>query len=126
MTGEKRSNMLTEYVGAIERGYFTLPKIASLYTAHKYCRTGDLYSGSTKDYHLPDEVCSMALAWHAAKRHSGYGEAITISRGRETPGRYEKNFEMPNDAENQSIYSPARIEGSVQVKGEDDGINLLV
>ncbi len=126
MTGEKRSNMLTEYVGAVERGYFTLPRIPTLYSAHKYCRTGDLYSGATKDYHLPDEVCSMALAWHAAKRHSGYGEAITVTRGRESPGRYEKNFEMPKTDEGNSIYSAPMYEVEVKTKGDDDGISLLV
>ena len=89
------------------------------------CRTGDLYSGSTKDYHLPDEVCSMALAWHAAKRFSGYGEAITIKRV-PGPGRYEKNFEMPKTDEGNSIYSAPMYEVDVKTKGEDDGISLLV
>jgi len=125
MTGEKRSNMLTEYVGAVERGYFKLPRVQTLYTAHKYCRTGDLYS-NTKDYHLPDEVCSMALAWHAGKQYSGYGEAITVPRSN-APGRYEKNFTMPNKDQPDSIYSPA-IEGEVRMKDApvDGEINLLV
>ena len=120
MTGEKRSNMLTEYVGAVERGYFKVPKIPSLYSAHKYCRTGDLYSGATKDYHLPDEVCSMALAWHAGKQYSGYGEPITVPRSNE-PGRYEKNFISP-ESKNDSIVSPGYTEGVVVNKtlGEDD------
>lgn len=125
MTGEKRSNMLTEYVGAIERGYFTLPKIPTLFSAHKYCRTGDLYN-TGKDYHLPDEVCSLALAWHAGKRYSGYGAAITVPRGN-APSRYEKNFTVPSADEGNSIYSP-RTEGVVAVKYEpvDGEINLLV
>lgn len=125
MTGEKRSNMLTEYVGAIERGYFTLPKIPTLFSAHKYCRTGDLYN-TGKDYHLPDEVCSLALAWHAGKRYSGYGAAITVPRGN-APSRYEKNFTVPSADEGNSIYSP-RTEGVVTVKYEpvDGEINLLV
>lgn len=124
MTGEKRANMLTEYVGAIERGYFQLPRIPSLYSAHKYCRTGDLYSGSTKDYHLPDEVCSMALAWHAGKRYSGYAEAVTIPRGRYSPGKYEKNFEFPVEP-NASIESPM-YDVEIKSREMDDGINLLV
>jgi len=123
MTGEKRSNMLTEYVGAVERGYFQVPRIPTLYTAHKYCRTGDLYSGATKDYHLPDEVCSMALAWNAARKHSGYGSPITIGRSN-APGRFEKNFTMPVEA-NETIYSSS-YEVEVKTKGEDEGINLMV
>jgi hypothetical protein len=125
MSGEKRSNMLTEYVGAVERNYFTLPQIPSLYSEMKYCRTGDLYS-NTKDYHLPDTVCSMALAWHLAKRHSGYGPAITVTKGREKNLRYEKHFEMPDNATD-SIVSPM-TEGVVVNKTVDleGGINLLV
>ena len=67
----------------------------------------------------------MALAWHAAKRFSGYGEAITIKRV-PGPGRYEKNFEMPKTDEGNSIYSAPMYEVDVKTKGEDDGISLLV
>ena len=125
MTGEKRSNMLTEYVGAVERGFFELPKIPTLYTAHKYCRTGDLYDNS-KDYHLPDEVCSMALGWHVAKNFSGYGEAITVTRKGDFVPKLEKPFHVPTEEEGQSIYSP-KTEGVVRRKTpDDDGITLMV
>ena len=125
MTGEKRSNMLTEYVGAIERGFFTLPKINTLYTAHKYCRTGDLYDNS-KDFHLPDEVCSMALGWHVAKKFSGYGEAITVTRKGDFVPKMEKPFHVPTQEESTSIYSP-KTEGEVRKKtASDEGISLTV
>ena len=122
MTGEKRSNMLTEFVGAVERGYFKFPRVASAFSALKYCRTGDLYSGATKDYHLPDEVCSFALAWNAGKKFSGYGEPVTVKRDG-APGKYEKHFMIPGvGMENNGIISPSYIEGVVVNKseGEDD------
>lgn len=87
------------------------------------CRTGDLYSGSTKDYHLPDEVCSMALAWNAARRHSGYGDPITIGKS-SLPGRFEKNFTMPVEP-NESIYSSS-YDVEIKTKGDDEGISLMV
>lgn len=64
MTGRQRDDMLTEYVAAVEKGEVAAPKIESAYTAHKYCTVEDLYSRG-KDFHLPDDVCSFALAWHA-------------------------------------------------------------
>jgi hypothetical protein len=122
MAGEKRYNMLSEYVGAIERGYFALPRIPTLYSAHKYCRTGDIYSGATKDYHLPDEVCSLALAWHTAKNYSGYGIPVALPKSNE-PGRYEKHFSTPHE-----IDTLSSIQGEVAVKSaeEEHGISLTI
>ena len=123
MTGEKRSNMLTEYVGAVERGYFKIPKIPSLFTAHKFCRTGDLYSGSTKDYHLPDEVCSMALAWNASKKHSGYGDPITISK---SPNLTKSEMMFANTTDEYNSVVSHQYEVQVKTKGEEDSFDLMV
>jgi hypothetical protein len=58
--------MLTEWVSAVENtGTYEIPKIASMYTEHKYCRVGDLYS-TAQQYHLPDTVAMAALAHRAA------------------------------------------------------------
>jgi hypothetical protein len=67
MTGEKRDKMLSEYVAAVENDYVRASRIDSLYTATKYVSTDDLYSRS-KEFHLPDEVCSAALAWKLVSR----------------------------------------------------------
>lgn len=62
MAGRPRSDMLTEYVGAVERGKISAPRIDSVYKEHLFCSTEDLYS-SGKEFHLPDSVCMAALAW---------------------------------------------------------------
>ena len=123
MSGEKRYNMLTEYVGAVERGYFKLPKIPSLYSSHLFCRTGDLYSGATKDYHLPDEVCSMALAWNAARKHSGYGDPVTVQK---KGGMTKTELHFANTSGDwESVITPM-YEVEVKTKGQDTGISLIV
>lgn len=119
MTGERRSNMLTEYVAAVERGVFKHPRIPSAHTEMKYCQVGDLYT-SSKEYHLPDSVCSMALAYNVARKWAGVAEPIIIPRSNE-PSRYEKNFsyEVPDE---QSI-----VAGGVVVKGEEmSSFDLMV
>jgi hypothetical protein len=69
MVGRERDDLLSEYVAAVERDLVRAPRIPSAYTAHLYCSVEDLYMH--REYyssHLPDEVCSMALCWHLAKR----------------------------------------------------------
>lgn len=67
MTGEKRDNMLSEYISAVENDHIRAPRINSFYKAHLYCSVEDIYSRG-KEFHLPDEVCSMALAWNLVSR----------------------------------------------------------
>lgn len=92
MTGEKRSGMLTEYVNAVEKGGVLAPRIKTAYLAHKYCQVGDLYK-SGQEFHLPDEVCSFALAWKASGKRAVVGP-ITIQRDG-TPTKLERAFMHP-------------------------------
>jgi hypothetical protein len=110
MTGEKRANMLTEYVAAVERDMFRFPRIPIAYTEMKYTRTGDLYqTGGTDNFHLPDTVCAGALAWKLGKKWGmGAGDPIVIPKTDE-PHRYEKHFAYDLD-DNSTI---ARAEGDV-------------
>lgn len=109
MTGAQRDDMLSEYVAAVERGKVKGPRIDSNYQAHKYCRVEDLYSRS-KDFHLPDEVCSAALAWRIAGERFPASSPVGLPKAQEnwmdkavkqnTPGVGKK--------------SPYRIEGEVR------------
>lgn len=95
MTGEKRDAMLTEYVNAVEKGAVVAPHyVRSAFTAHKYCQVGDLYSRS-KEYHLPDEVCSFALAYKVMGRAFGAVGPINMRRSKE-PSKLEQQFAHPD------------------------------
>lgn len=63
MTGEKRDNMLYDYIAAVEHGKIIAPRIKEFYRATLYASTEDMFSRG-KEFHLPDEICSMALGWH--------------------------------------------------------------
>lgn len=117
MTGDKRAAMLSEYVNAVERpGTFAFPKIPSAHIAHKYAQVGDLYS-SSKEYHLPDEVCSLALAFYRAERSVPVASPILVPRAHET-NRYAKVFDTPTEN---------RVEGEVSSSAEADrSMSLLV
>ena len=97
MTGDKRAKLLSDYVNAIEKGSWRIPRIPAVFYEHKYCRTGDLYSNK-EDYHLPDTVCAAALAEYAAKRFTGQGIPVTVKRT-DPLGHLQKEIEGERQGE---------------------------
>lgn len=63
LSGRTRTDLLSEYIAALERGEIIMPRIRSLYDAHRYASVNDVYGSG----HLPDEICAMALAYRASK-----------------------------------------------------------
>jgi hypothetical protein len=111
MSGAQRSNMLTEYVNAVERNRFEFPKISTAYIAHKYAQVGDLYS-TAQAFHLPDEVCALALGWRAARRYRGGVTGPEATPRDETPSRNEMLFANPR-TENAEDPAKLPVEGIV-------------
>ena len=72
MVGKARSDMLSNYVAAVERGELTAPRVKFMYLEHKRASVADLYSGG-KTNHLPDTVASGALAYYAYEGSFGIG-----------------------------------------------------
>jgi len=90
MTGDKRAILLNDYVNAVEKGRWRIPRITAAYVEHKYCRSGDLYS-TAQDYHLPDTVCAAALAEYAAKRFVRVSAPAVVKRTG-APTALDKDF----------------------------------
>jgi hypothetical protein len=118
MSGRQREEMLTEYIAAVERGDLIAPRIESAYTAHKYASVEDVYGGG-KDAHLPDEMCSFALAWTRAKRRRRPVTPIGI--GRLNGQADEAPWETPQEAH----ASPWRDIGGVKMPA-DTGFSFTV
>jgi hypothetical protein len=122
MSGQSRDNMLSEYVSAVENNRVAYPKFKTNYIAHKYTRVGDLY-GRGKDFHLPDEVCSLALAWKVVKRQGfAGGEAVTIARDM-VPTRSEALF-LPEEKRKGANTEDPSI--AVYVKNPKEDLSLIV
>ena len=77
MTGAQRDNMLSDYVAAVENHKVVSPRVEVFYKAHLYCSVEDIYSRG-KEFHLPDEVCSFALAWNLVSRRATPSEPIVL------------------------------------------------
>lgn len=93
MAGQKRADMLTEFVAVVENLQWHIPKaLRSAYSEMKYARVGDLYSTS-QDYHLPDTVCAFALCEHLAKRMWTASSPVVVGKDAANINRYQKMFE---------------------------------
>jgi len=117
MTGKNRDDMLSEYVSAIERGEFELPKVLTLYTAHKYAQVGDLYRGG-QSFHLPDEVCALALCNRLITKRIPAVTILGVPKNGE-PSKYAKDLDPPKNNQSDGIISMG--EGEVRVKTDRDG-----
>jgi hypothetical protein len=120
-TGGKRADMLSDYVAALEGVKLEIPRIPTMFTEHKYCRTGDLYS-SAAEYHLPDTMAMAGMAWRILRRleiKGGRGGAEAI-KGDGEPNKFEREL---GGQQNE------REQGEVEIKRpstEVGGINLII
>ena len=64
MVGRARSDLLSNYISAIERGELESPMIEFMYNEHKYASVDDVYGSG----HLPDSIAAGALMWSARRR----------------------------------------------------------
>jgi hypothetical protein len=62
MAGRARSDMITNYVSAVEKRMFIVPRILTAYEEHKFVTPDDLYNVGN-NAHLPDTIAAGTLAW---------------------------------------------------------------
>jgi hypothetical protein len=123
MTGAQRDNMLSEYVSAIENGRWLAPRVPVFYKAHLYASVDMLYARG-KEFHLPDEICSMALGWRLVSKRAVPAHPITIPSDH-GPTWIEEEMRQNNDAKRK----PGNwVVGSVQNKSQEvaEDYNLMV
>jgi len=121
MTGAKRDNMLTEYVNAVENDKVRAPRIETVYKAHLYCSVDDLYSRS-KEFHLPDEVCSAALAWNLVSKRAIAVEPVVLPNNQD-PNWMAKEMETNRNNDRKSEWTI----GQVHKKSDEfDEYSLMV
>lgn len=64
LAGRIRSDIISDYIAAIENGLIVSPRVEHTYNEHRYVTNNDIYGSG----HLPDSVCAGALAWYAARQ----------------------------------------------------------
>jgi len=66
LSGARRTEVISEYLVAIEKRKIVGPFIEWMEREHRFCRHDDLWKTSDRKFHLPDSVCAGALAVYAA------------------------------------------------------------
>ena len=61
MVGQQRADLLSNYIGAIEKGEIEAPFIVYMEAEHRLASRKDVYAGG--EGHLPDTLSAGALAW---------------------------------------------------------------
>lgn len=114
MAGRDRDNMLSEYVAGVENDKIRAPRISSIYKEHLYCSVEDLYARG-KDFHLPDSVCSAALAWKLVSHKFPVVAPVGLPKTDMSwlSRQIEQNTPMVGTS------SSLRIEGEVDVRDSD-------
>jgi hypothetical protein len=123
MVGAQRDNMLSEYISSVENDRWRVPRIATFYKKHLYASVEMIYARG-KEFHLPDEVCSMALVWRMVSKRAIAAQPIVIA-GDQGPTWMESEMRENRD----STRKPgAWTVGGVVNKSEEvaDEYNLMV
>lgn len=123
MTGEKRDNMLSEYISAIENDKWRAPRVPVFYKNHLYASVEQIYARG-KEYHLPDEICSMALCWRLVSKRAVPAHPVVLA-GNNDPTWIEDEMKYNKDAKRK----PGRwVVGSVENKSSQtaEEIDLMV
>ena len=96
MAGAARDNMLSEYVSSVENHKWLAPRIRTFHLSHLYASVEMLFARG-KEYHLPDEICSMALVWRMISKRAVPAQPIVIE-GFDGPTWIEKEMAENHDA----------------------------
>jgi len=114
MTGAQRDNMLSEYISAVENGKWRAPRIPVFYKSHLYASVEMIYARG-KEFHLPDEICSMALGWRLVSKRAIPAQPIMVP-GDHGPTWIEKEMQENRDAKRKP---GPWVVGSVQNKSDE-------
>lgn len=112
MTGSQRDNMLSEYISAVENDRILAPRMETFYKAHLYCSVEDIYSRG-KEFHLPDEVCSMALMWHLVSRRALPVNPVVIKNSLD-PNWMDKEMSENHNGGRQGSWLAGEVENKTE------------
>lgn len=68
MVGRARTDLLVEYISAVERGEYLLPSNTPAFNAHKATTVEEVYAPGRWNSHLADDVAAFAIMHDAARK----------------------------------------------------------
>jgi len=119
MSSQKRTEMLTNYITAVEQGRYRLPRNTPAYNEHKSTTVEEVFGGGGWNSHLSDDVCAFALAHHAAERMAPPASGEGVKKTEFAPAKFK---EITPVYEDDGRY--VTQVGSVTVK-DDSGVGVF-
>jgi len=120
MSGPKRTEMLTNYVTAVEQLKYQLPRNTPAYNQHKSTTVEEVYGGGGWNSHLSDDVAAFALAHHAAERASFVAGTEGIKKTEYAPAKFKDLNPTYEDDERYVAQT-----GVVQTKDSYEGVAVF-
>ena len=98
MIGQKRIQLLNEYIVGVEQGHYRMPRNTPMYVQHKATTVDDIYGdqGSSLN-HVPDDVVSMAMAHRAAERQAPPVAAAGVDADKAPPKQFRDFHVVPSE-----------------------------
>ena len=113
MVGRGRTELLVDYITAVERGEYLLPKGTPAFDAHKATTTEEVYAPGRWNSHLSDFVAAFAIMHNAVTHQAPAVGAEGVRKTRYVP-RAMKDIETPSEQQF------GHVAGEVRMVGESD------
>jgi hypothetical protein len=100
MVGRDRTDLLTEYITAVEQGHYRLPRNTPAFDSHKATTVDEVYAPGRWNSHLADDVAAFAIMHRAASRRQPPAEPQGIPKT-DLVARTMRPLQMPKNSERQ-------------------------
>ena len=123
MVGKDRTKLLTDYITAVERGKYTMPRNSPLYEAHRSVTVDEVFGGGQWNSHLADEVAACAIAHRAAATQAPPAFGEIVPRGKQR-AKWMEELDGTSRASSVEVLSEVGIV-TVQEEVSDVGVFWL-
>ena len=118
MVGRARTQLLVEYITAVERGLYQLPANTPAFAAHKGTTVDEVYAPGKWNSHLSDDVAAFALAHNAVDRQTPPAAGTGLSKTLYVSGSHHELTCGPGE--------PALLAvGEVRMAEEDENPSIV-
>lgn len=116
MVGRARTQLLVEYISAVEKGDYVMPANTPAFDAHKGTTVEEVYAPGRWNSHLADDVAAFAIMHDAASKQP---PPAGMEGVRKSPIRFTK---IPDVSE---VLYDTNISGEVSMQSEGDNPYLV-
>ena len=108
MVGRQRTEMLVDYINAVEKGVYRLPANTPAFDAHKGTTVEEVYAPGKWNSHLSDFVAAFAIMHNAATKQAPTAAAEGVKKTHYVPKGFQE-LEAPVEERVISVSGSVRV-----------------